>query len=82
MQAIPAIMENKIAPPVASPHNAPRKKPAIPAAAITIPETTVRNFFMLRTPFQPENYRFRISPMVPITSPSEKAIQNSPPSCW
>ena len=46
MQAIPAIIENKIAPPIASSKIPPKKRPTIPARHIMITDTMVLNFFM------------------------------------
>ncbi len=55
IQAIPAIMENKIAHPIPSFMNAPTNKPIIPARIITMIDITVLNFFMFIVP--PSNHR-------------------------
>ena len=46
MQAIPAIMEKRIAPPTISFKDPPTNSPAIPATAIIITDITVLNFFI------------------------------------
>ena len=52
IQAIPAIMENKVAHPIPSFMNAPANKPIIPARIITMIDITVLNFFMFIVPPQ------------------------------
>lgn len=49
MHAIPAIIENNIAPPKLSSKEAPRKKPTIPARSIRMTDTIVLNFFIDHT---------------------------------
>ena len=45
MQAIPAIIENRIVPAIGSFKKAPMKKPTIPAMTIIMTDATVLNFF-------------------------------------
>ena len=46
MQAIPAIIENRIVPAIGSFKKAPMKKPTIPAMTIIMTDATVLNFFI------------------------------------
>ena len=50
MQAIPAIIENRIVPAIGSFKKAPMKKPTIPAMTIIMTDATVLNFFINNFP--------------------------------
>ena len=64
MQEIPAIIENRIDPPIGLFTVAPIKKPTIPTIIIMITEIIVLNFFICISPSQ---FRFVSQTIIPQT---------------